>query len=67
MEESNKCPKCEGEMEEGLVPDFYNPGGFSKHLWGKENPGSFNRNPQDNREVITYRCKNCGYLESYAK
>lgn len=61
-----KCPKCNNEMEEGLIvdkttdlsiPGKQNWGKGIKFVWGIEN----------RKDVITYRCKKCGYLESYAK
>lgn len=65
-----KCPKCDGEMDEGLIADkttdlsmHYKPKwttkirGFNLLGGGLESP----------REVKTFRCKKCCYLESYAK
>lgn len=63
-----KCPKCGGEFEEGLTSDVSGQAmePTMKPFWGTkirtivgglENP----------HEVTTYRCKSCGYLESYAK
>ena len=62
-----KCPKCGGEMEEGTIADTCNNIGSVKHQrWGTGIQSSLSglENP---REVITNRCKSCGYLESYAK
>ena len=59
-----KCPKCEGEMEKGKISPFQ---GFNFRS-DQESKGivGFMAGPLvTNIEV--YRCKKCGYLESYAK
>lgn len=65
-----QCAKCSGEMEDGLIADKM--GDLGTHLhpkWANKITG-FNllgyglENP---KEVKTYRCKNCGFLESYAR
>jgi Domain of unknown function (DUF6487) len=67
---SFSCPRCGGSMEPGYMVDE----GYGKklvstwvagepqksfwtgiQLWGKER-----------LQVATYRCRGCGYLESYA-
>ena len=59
-----KCSKCESEMEAGVVAS-----GPANPVWGIKNkpilglPNGLN----SRREAITYRCKNCGYCETYAK
>ena len=62
-----KCPKCGEEMEEALIADRGH-GSFSiKQQWGSNlQLGGF-AGVKNRRDVKTYRCKNCGYLESYAK
>jgi predicted nucleic-acid-binding Zn-ribbon protein len=66
------CPKCKGAMERGLILDYYTqnrlfcqsewvPGGLpERNLFGgvKDMPTN---------KILTYRCTNCSYLESYAK
>ena len=66
-----KCPKCAGAMEPGMVVDrgFYNiamqpqwqKGGveFSLKTGLKTSSGPTHR-------VDSWRCKACGFLESYA-
>jgi predicted nucleic-acid-binding Zn-ribbon protein len=52
MEETKKCPKCNGEMaigEEGT------------HLWKPSDKKTF----IGATGYHTYACKNCGYMESY--
>lgn len=58
-----KCPKCGGEMDEGIVkPD----GGYvGRQKWGKE--VNWRGMVKDGLTVKTFKCKTCGYLESYAK
>jgi hypothetical protein len=61
------CPKCKGPMERGVMLDYSQPnvpGQFqwsvrpqSQRLFAKKTP---------RKKVFTYRCTNCGYLESYA-
>lgn len=59
-----KCPKCNNEMESGglFKPTPY-PGII---VWGIKFTGFFPK-IQNKHEVVTNRCNNCGYLESYAK
>jgi predicted nucleic-acid-binding Zn-ribbon protein len=64
--EDKKCIKCNGIMEKGLVPD--QEGGLSAYTspkWTKKVKLFFWL--EDSSNIITYRCKSCGYLESYAK
>jgi hypothetical protein len=66
-----KCSKCSGEMQEGLVVDF-NYAGILRSMWVEDQAqNSAGQGPtvKGKRKVktITYRCSNCGYLDSYAK
>lgn len=70
MAERKQCPKCGGEMVDGYVVDqghgsvtvpSWREGEPRKSIWvglklGKTNP----------IEITTWRCRRCGYLESYA-
>ena len=62
------CPKCQGEMEEGVSVDKTNfdPGIQS---WGsKINSGLLKSHTIENEKKIkSFRCVGCGFLESYAK
>jgi hypothetical protein len=61
-----KCPKCQGEMESGLIPDAgysvvrWRPGptpkGFLNRIKAVKTPGY---------QLAAYRCKKCGFLEMY--
>jgi hypothetical protein len=70
-----KCPKCDGEMEEGLQVDAA-MGGARRSTWikGKELPTikltAFPPGVEITGErysLTVYRCHACGYLESYAR
>ena len=64
------CPKCASEMVDGYIVDqghgtssvpSWREGEPRKSIWvglklGKTNP----------IEITTWRCRRCGYLESYA-
>ncbi|HTU23225.1 MAG TPA: PF20097 family protein [Gemmataceae bacterium] len=69
------CPKCAGEMEEGLQVDAA-PGGARQAVWikGKDLPTiNVTLFPPSTKVmgerylVMGYRCKECGFLEYYAK
>ena len=66
MEETQKCSKCKGEIEEGAT---HTEGSYpGKIKWGKKSSTSFwTRKVNDGKDIVVYRCKYCGYLESYAK
>ena len=68
------CPKCQGEMVQGFVPDPAAPhfGQFTVSFWVEGPPEkSFwtgTKVPQGKCVPIgTFRCASCGYLESYAR
>src|ERR1700722_15332795 len=71
---SNRCPKCSDEMQQGFVADVstsahlvshWYPGPPLKSFWsGTKGPGS---HPEQLVPIGTFRCKSCGYLESYAR
>jgi hypothetical protein len=53
-------------MEKGFFPDN-RYGGYSKLTW-VDKIVHFKWKPANQMfEIEAYRCKNCGYLESYAK
>lgn len=66
-----KCSKCSSEMQAGLVVDL-NYAGIIRSMWVDEQAGN-GASPETvmsgKRKVktTTYRCSNCGYLDSYAK
>jgi rubredoxin len=64
------CPKCQGQMERGYSLDYYIASnmGFAQSEWGMSLPGkTMSAKIPKTLKVFTYRCTNCGYLESYAK
>ena len=70
---SKKCPKCKSTMESG----FRTNTGFGaprwQETWAKKSNESKVRWGLQTfqgdlvKNVITYRCKKCGFLESYCK
>ncbi len=67
-----KCPKCEGEMELGIVSDSYGQvGNLQKQSqWAKKVNSVlkiFQAGLDGAKSIKSYRCKSCGYLENYAE
>ena len=64
------CSKCSGQMEEGLVVDL-NYKGAIPSMWVEDQTTGGAAVVTDNHKrkvkTITYRCSNCGFLDSYAK
>jgi hypothetical protein len=63
------CPKCQGAMQQGYVPEL--AGGTGLNGWVKGAPkknwvGGVNV-PGILIPIATFRCESCGYLESYAR
>lgn len=52
-------------MEEGILIEFTKGGGGSTK-WGTE-IDRFWGTIENKKSVTSYRCKSCGFLESYAK
>lgn len=71
MDESVKCIRCQARMECGYLPDGGDTNLLFRHWWAA---GTYKldcwKHPKVSRDqlvpVTTYRCPNCGYLESYA-
>ncbi len=69
-DKSLECLRCSGSMEPGFIVDE----GYGKSVIAKwvagEPQKSFWRGLRlrgnEQIEVATYRCRRCGYLESYA-
>ena len=66
-----KCSKCSGEMQEGLVVDLSYKGVIPS-MWVEDQAGGGGApvavdNHKRKVKTITYRCSNCGFLDSYAK
>lgn len=65
------CPKCQGKMVRGFLADF-NYGAVGVGTWVEGPPQkSFwtgtKIEPRKKLYVATFRCKSCGFLESYAR
>ena len=69
------CPKCTGAMTRGFLADRSHDGAVRQSKWVEGVPegallGEFltgvRTDRRDNLRVDTYRCVECGYLESYA-
>jgi hypothetical protein len=62
------CLRCGGSMEEGYTLD-QGMGAFPRTAWIRRRPRRrFLRPPfREWNWITTYRCTQCGYLESYAK
>jgi hypothetical protein len=65
------CPKCQGEMVQGFMPDYYAHSAIYVSSWVEGPPAkSFWTRTKVQGEGIpigTFRCAVCGYLESYAR
>ena len=64
------CPKCQSAMVEGFVIDKEHGGaGVSRWVEGPPEKGFFGNVKLRGRkplEIATWRCRSCGFLESYA-
>ena len=72
MEElKNKCPKCNGRMVQGFIPD---------HTYGADLVGNWIEGPPKKSfwkitkapvfsgvPIAAFRCANCGFLEFYSR
>jgi hypothetical protein len=70
MAQDLKCPKCQGEMVQGFIPE-YTDGGSTVSAWAEGQPKKSwwvgTKVPSEGRIPIgAFRCKGCGYLEFYA-
>ena len=64
------CMKCNGEMEEGFVLDNTH-GGRLQSEWIEGPPErsvwvGVKLKGKEHLRITTFRCRRCGYLESYA-
>ena len=65
-----KCPKCNGEMVQGFVPD-YSHGAVLVGRWLEGQPRkSFWTNTKapykEGTPIGAFRCQKCGFLELYS-
>ncbi len=67
---SPNCPRCSGSMEVGFIVDEgYGTRTVAKWIEGEPEPSMWTGLKTRHKvrlDVSTYRCKRCGYLESYA-
>jgi predicted nucleic-acid-binding Zn-ribbon protein len=70
MKAPAQCPKCAGSLELGFILDATHGGGTvarwiagapEKSFWTGIKLGG-----QTQHDIQSFRCTNCGYLESYA-
>lgn len=65
MERNLACPRCDSPMELGHLADRI------ANCWTKGAPPkgilASIKSSEPSIETETYRCKSCGYLESYAR
>jgi predicted nucleic-acid-binding Zn-ribbon protein len=70
-EPAKTCPKCGRQMEEGYIPDR-GYGVVQVAIWISGQPrkaflGGIDIDGKSMVAIQTFRCLECGYLESYAK
>ncbi len=71
MSEPTVCPKCNGKMVRGFVADWSHAQVFVSQWvegWPHKSFWTGTKVPSDKCIPIgTFRCGECGYLESYAR
>jgi DNA-directed RNA polymerase subunit M/transcription elongation factor TFIIS len=64
------CPRCGGALEPGYVVDEgYGTRTVAKWISGEPERSMWTglkTRDKDKLDITTYRCRRCGYLESYA-
>ena len=64
------CPKCQGEMFPGFIPDFGDQGARQSSFYAGDPRrawfGGVKINENDAMPVGAYCCVACGFLEFYA-
>jgi hypothetical protein len=64
------CPKCHAAMFEGFIPDRMDGGTAVREFYDRPPEKSIwvgvKLSGRKHYEVKTFRCPQCGYLESYA-
>jgi hypothetical protein len=71
MKKPSVCPKCEGAMVQGFIPDFFHHSTSGVGGWREGAPkASFwkgtNASVLEGLPIGAFRCERCGFLESYA-
>lgn len=68
-----RCIRCDGELEQGFMVDKGDDNASHQAQWASGQPHksfwriSAVRSDSKMLLVVTYRCKNCGRLESFAQ
>lgn len=65
MTDQMKCLKCNGEMEEGVISETQQAQRVAQ--WGVFHQSNILNRIENQVKIVAYRCKSCGYIESYAK
>jgi predicted Zn-ribbon and HTH transcriptional regulator len=70
INERKQCPKCNGEMVQGFVPD-YSQNAVLVGSWheGQPRKSFWTRTKAPHAEGLpigAFRCRKCGFLEFYA-
>jgi hypothetical protein len=65
-----RCPKCQGSMQEGFIPD-HSHGAVLLTSWVEGEPvknffGSVKQRGRTTKPITASRCSVCGFLELYA-
>ena len=67
MPEPSACPKCGGNISTGSLKErtMYGP---SPYQWVPSDDAAFpvKGAPSNRRDIVVYRCENCGYLELFS-
>ena len=72
MAKAGPCAKCGGTMTEGFVLDAnYGSGSYGLARWIAGKPiksiwTGLKLSGKDKRDITSWRCNRCGYLENYA-
>ena len=61
---NGNCPKCSGKMVKGHIADRGDMNLLAKQAWAEGNKPKIGRKTKN---VVAYRCEQCGYLELYAE
>ena len=69
--EKMQCPKCQSEMVQGFVPDYFQASRSSVVAWFAGSPKkdfwSKTKAPRaDGVPIGAFRCQKCGFLEFYS-
>jgi hypothetical protein len=71
MTQELKCPKCQGSMVQGFIPDYASANSKYVISWAEGQPKrswwEYTKVPIGGGIPIgVFRCQGCGYLEFYA-